>query len=99
MRRHTVQVNQIWVMGSIDRIDRVIDCGVHDSEAACRVNRSRLLARSADNTQKIPVPLNDGVDRLTGGLSGINSLGAIHRVRHSGETGAKRDYKNSSQHW
>jgi hypothetical protein len=85
-------------MGSIDCIDCVIDCGVHDSEAARPMNRGRLRARNADYAQKVPVPLDDRVDRIARGLSGAISLGRIRRGRQSGETGAKRDCKKSSQH-
>src|SRR5439155_2498334 len=63
---------------------------VHDSKAAGGMDRCRLCAGSANNSQKNPVPLDGHVDRLGGGL-------LTTAVRRSTHRSAELNRKSSAQ--
>src|SRR6266481_2928652 len=53
---------ELW----LDIIDGVVDGSVQNREIASRVNGSWLSAGRANDCQKSSIPLDDGVDRLSG---------------------------------
>ena len=64
--RCTVEADQVWLVRSINRVNRVIDCRVHDGKASGWMDGRRLSARCANDYEKISIPLDDWVHRLGG---------------------------------
>ncbi len=64
--RYAVEADQVWLVRSINRVNRVIDCRVHDGKASGWMDGRRLSARCANDYEKISIPLDDWVHRLGG---------------------------------
>jgi hypothetical protein len=58
-------------MRSINGVDRIVDCCVHDGEASGGVDGRRLGTGCANDHQKISIPLDDWVHWLRGGANGL----------------------------
>src|SRR6266851_7363578 len=64
--RYAVETDQVWLVGSINRVHCVIDCRVHDGKASSRMDGRRLSARCANDREKCSIPLDDWIHRLGG---------------------------------
>ncbi len=60
-----IEVDQVWPVCSINGVNRVIDCCVHDREASGWMDGRRLSARCANDGEKCSIPLDDWVHSLS----------------------------------
>src|SRR6266566_652901 len=63
--KNPAKANQIRLVSTINRIDSVIDCSMHNGEATGWVNGCWLRARRPHNDEKYSVPLDNRVQRLS----------------------------------